>query len=143
MTSPFTCYLCIRAGRESGRRSGYRGSGHCVICEECMAAVVARGQRWCNYGRHVVLAADYHHVKRRCLACASVIDRICHGYPIIPYGFVRLIDEAERLRIPYTTLYGWIRRGWDVETMRSGDGIYIKRMDRYPPPPNKRRKQGA
>ena len=68
---PFTCYLCVRAGRESGPRVNTR----CLVCADCVELFRLRGKRWCNHGRHMVDLSEWSRSHGECQACQLDRDR--------------------------------------------------------------------
>lgn len=126
----FRCYLCIRAGRESGPRWNSRS----LLCQFCGEWLRATGRTWCATGRHVVQGE-----RRRCRDCERVRLRQVKGYISPPTDYVSLGVLADRLRTSPKTIYGWLKRGWAVHVARVGRHWYVPLLDQYPPIPDRRK----
>lgn len=128
---PFDCYLCVRAGRESGKRVHMR----CLICQDCMDAITAKGRYWCYKGKHIV---DLLNKSRKCPDCVSKINRK-YSMPgvVIPDGWVRTYDWAMMIGIPHSTVRQRIRHGWKPEYKKLGCHYWFN-PNQTPPPYNPR-----
>ncbi len=133
---PFACYLCVRAGRESGPQSAPRSH----VCSDCVELFKLKGKRWCNIGRHMVDRTNWSPWHNECSDCQLDRDRRRFGRVPPPPGYVRLTDIANQLRIPRETVSDWVKRGWMREHRHDvGKVRWLKKMDRYPEPPRGKR----
>lgn len=134
--TPFECYLCVRAGRESGPRSAPRSH----VCSDCVELFKLKGKRWCNVGLHMVDVGDWGPRPSECRACELDRDRRRFGRVPPPPGYVPLSVIAEQLRIPRPTLSDWVDRGWLADERHDvGKVRWFRKRDRYPPSPSGKR----